>query len=347
VTAQLRKTPAPPLGIVASIASGFETVNARLELILLPLALDLFLWLGPHLSLKPVLAAVLPGWVNQLVAPPGVDAAAAQNFETMRHELQTILTASAERFNLFAVLSQFPLGLPSLLVRRAPVSAPGDGPLTWLVSSGLEGVLLFVAFWLLGLFLSACYFDAVAQQVRDARINWRLLLKQVWGDWARLTALTAVIILTLGFLSLPLTLLIGLVALLSVAAAQFVAATLAIWLLAYFGFTLPGILLQRRGLFGAAWDSIRLAHTSLPQTLVLYAAVIFIYVGLGQVWSLPPDDSWLLVIGLAGHALVSTALVAAMFAFYQDRFRWWVEMRQTLRAQAQARRDGANRRTKA
>jgi len=347
VAAQLRKTPAPPLGIVASIASGFETVNARLELILLPLALDLFLWLGPHLSLKPVLEGLLPRLLNQLVAPPGVDATTAQSLEAMRNELQIMLTAAAERFNVFAVLSRFPLGLPSLLVNRAPVSAPGGSPSVWFVTSGLEGVLLFAALWLLGLFLSACYFDGIAQQVRNARVNWRLLLKQVWGDWARLTALTAVIVLMLGFLSLPLSLLVGLVALMNVVAAQFVVAAVGIWLLAYFGFTLPGILLQRRGLFGAAWDSLRLAHASLPQTLVLYAAVIFIYVGLGQVWSLPPDDSWLLVIGLAGHALVSTALVAAMFAFYQDRYRWWMETRQTLRAQAQARRDGANRRTKA
>ena len=34
--------PDPPLGVIASIASGFETVNTRLELVLLPLASTCF-----------------------------------------------------------------------------------------------------------------------------------------------------------------------------------------------------------------------------------------------------------------------------------------------------------------
>jgi hypothetical protein len=74
----------------------------------------------------------------------------------------------------------------------------------------------------------------------------------------------------------------------------------------------------------------------------LYITVVVLNFGLGIVWNIPADDSWLLLLGLVGHALVSTALVAATFVFYQDRYRWWLEMRQALQAQAAAKRGRVN-----
>ena len=38
-----------------------------------------------------------------------------------------------------------------------------------------------------------------------------------------------------------------------------------------------------------------------------------------------------------------TRMMAATFVFYQDRYRWWIEMRQTLLASAEAERRGLNR----
>lgn len=346
VTAQTRKMPAPPLGIIASIASGFETVSARLELILLPLALDLFLWLGPHLSVKAVLDQSLALLLSLLATPAGVDGATAQSLAALRQQLKVVFTTYGERFNLFSRLSTAPLGLPSLIGGRGVLLAPGRPPATWFVDSAPEYVLFFVSFSLLGLFLGALYFGGIAQQVRDARLSWRLLLQQVWGDWARLTALTTVAFMVIALLSLPLMLLAVLLALIHPLLAGFAVSTVALWLLVYLGFTLHGIILQRRGLFGALWDSLRLAHVSLSQTLTLYTAVIFIYVGLDWVWGLPADDSWLLLIGVLGHTVVATALVAGTFVFYKDRYRWWLEMRQRVPARTQAGRDGANRSTR-
>jgi hypothetical protein len=337
VAAQLKKAPAPPLGVVAAIASGFETVNARLELILLPLALDLFLWLGPRLSVKPVLDRWLALAFSILSTPPGADPEAAQNLETVRQELTALVTRTGSQLNLFSALSTAPLGLPSLLAARQPVSAPNGAPAFWNVYNGLEYFLLFVVFTLLGLFLGALYFGGIAQQVREARLNWGRLFQQVWGDWARLTALLALALVGMGIVSVPVGILAIFMALISPLLGSFVIATAALWLVVYFGFTLPGIVLQRRGLFRAAWDSLRIAHVSLPQTVTLYTAILLLYLGLGLVWNLPADDSWLLLIGVGGHALVSTALVSATFVFYQDRYRWWAELRQTRRARSPAR----------
>ena len=45
--------PTPPVGVIESFTVGFETVASRLVLLLLPLVLDLFLWVGPRLSYRP------------------------------------------------------------------------------------------------------------------------------------------------------------------------------------------------------------------------------------------------------------------------------------------------------
>src|SRR6266508_3738532 len=61
-----RATPLPQ-GLIETIQAGFNTLNRNLWLLLLPLALDLALWLGPQLT---------PGglgetWLHQMAAPPG------------------------------------------------------------------------------------------------------------------------------------------------------------------------------------------------------------------------------------------------------------------------------------
>jgi len=320
---------------VASLTAGFETVNAQLGLILLPLALDLLLWLGPHVSAQPrqLLEDTLR-WLGGSLSP-----ADAEIFQALVDSLQQSLASQTEPINLLAALSTTPLGVPALLAAQRPNVTPWGAAPTWLVESYLAYLVLFGALTLIGLLLGALYFGGVAQQVRDARIDLGLLLRQVWGDWARITALallavlatflvgapTTVMALTLGAFSPLLRDLVGLLG-----------ATLVLWVMLFGAFALPGIVLQRRGLLGAVWDSVRLAQASLPQTTGLFVAVTLVNLGLGFVWSLPRADSWWLLIGLAGHALVSTALIAATFVFYKDRYRWWVEMQQALRDQRAA-----------
>jgi hypothetical protein len=335
------KTPAPPQGIIASLVTGFEAINARLELILLPLALDLFLWLGPHLSVGPLVPQVEAA-MNSLVAAAGNDAATQSNFQIIR----TALEDFGANFNVFSFLSTAPLGLPSLLASRGPVRTPAGSPVVWNVNSMPLYLLLWGVFVLLGLLLGAFYFDIIAQQVRDKRLRWGMLLRQVWGDWARLTALSVIALVAIIVLGLPILLLTALLSIISPVLGGLVwvgGLMVILWVLFYGGFALHGMLLQRRSLPHALWDSARLVQINLPYAAGLFVVVVVINLGLALVWNIPSDDSWLLVLGLAGHALISTALVAATFVFYQDRYRWWVEMRQTLLAKAETEKGGLNR----
>ncbi len=338
------KTPAPPPGLISTLATGFELVNARLELILLPLALDLFLWLGPHVSVQHLIPPIAQTLRDVVTSSGSPDPTAAANLDLILIALQ----GYGERFNLLSFLSTAPLGLPSLVAGRQPLEVPGGLPVIWYIDSVPQYLLLVGVLVLAGLFLAAVYFGGIAQQVRDRRVRWLTLLRQVWGDWARLTALGALALIVVVVIGLPILLVTGLISLFSpvVGAVMWVIGlSVLLWVLFYGGFALHGMLLHRRGLFSALWDSARLVQINLPPAAGLFMLIVLINIGLALVWNIPTDASWLLLLGVAGHALISTALVTATFVFYQDRLRWWLEMRQTLqaRAEAEAGRRGLNR----
>ncbi len=329
MAASIKKNPAPPLGVVASLASGFEAVNARLELAALPLALDAFLWLGPHLSVKPLIVQTQEalGGLASLGVDPVTITAWRQAFGDL-----------GEWLNVFSRLSTSPLGLPSLMAVRGSIDGPLGRPVQWPLEDPLVYLLVTIGLGLIGLWLGALYLGGIALQVRDGRLDWQVLAHQVWGDWARLTALAFVALFVFGALMVPLSVVVILLAMFSLPAAgvaQVLGGVVLLWIFMFGAFTLHGMLLGRRGFFTALWDSLRLVRASLPQTSGLFALILVIGLGLNAVWQIPPDNSWLLAIALIGHAVVSTALFAATFAFYQDRYRWWLETRATSRRQWQ------------
>ena len=49
----------PPPGMIASLARGFDSVATHVQVILPPVLLDLFLWLGPRLQLKSFVQSII------------------------------------------------------------------------------------------------------------------------------------------------------------------------------------------------------------------------------------------------------------------------------------------------
>jgi len=330
VTIPASKLPRPPLGVLGSLRAGFSVVNSRLELALFPLALDLFLWLGPRLSIKPIIGTLMQA-LDQFTAYSN-DPQVAQQMSVMR----AFFTDLGNQYNLFSVLSTAPLGVPSLMAGRMPEKVPAGVPLTvWPVTSAFFHLDLFILFSLMGLWLGAAYFNCIAQRVRAQRLDVRQLLQQVWGDWVRLAVFAVLAVLALALALAPVWMLGMVVAVFLPQVAVLVllaSISIAMWGVFYLGFTVPAIILQRRGLFGGIWDSLRVAQWSLPSTVSLYTALFVVTLLLTVVWNLVTPDSWVTLAALAGNALVTTALVAAAFVFYQDRYRWWGEMRAALQA---------------
>jgi hypothetical protein len=222
------------------------------------------------------------------------------------------------------------------MAARMPEAVPAGMPhLSWLVQNALFHLDLYILFSLAGLLLGAVYFNCIARPMQSPRSGARQLLRQMAGDWVRLAVFALLVALGLGVLLAPVWLVgsviasfIPLVGVLVVVASI----TVVMWAVFYLGFTVPAIVVQRRGLFGALWDSVRIAHFSLPATAGLYSVLFFISLVLSYIWSIVKPDSWVTLAALGGNALVSTALVASYFEFFRDRYRWTEEMRRVFQA---------------
>lgn len=311
----------PPPGVIGSLRAGFEAVSSHIGLILLPVALDVFLWLGPRFS------------IGALVNP---------FFKLVFEEARRTLTSSAdlkrftdfqsgfseviERFNLLSLLSRlqtFPIGISSLLAQTMPVKTPLGAQDVVQVSSlpGLIGLMMFLI--LIGWIAGGLYF----RWVSGTALGNVKLEGEISFGWAILQTLilSAIWFIALMMILIPMMFILTILTLFSPALASgafFVMLLLSFWLIVPLFFTPHGIFVRKQNAFYSIFTSLRMARFTLPTSGLFVLSVILLTSGLNYLWSVPSDDSWMLLVGIAGHAFITTALLAASFVYYRDMNVW-------------------------
>jgi hypothetical protein len=81
-----------------------------------------------------------------------------------------------------------------------------------------------------------------------------------------------------------------------------------------------GIVLNGRPLLRAVVESLRLVQANLPSVIYLLFSVFLIGALLDWLLFAVENGTWLSLVNIVGHAFVSTALIAALFIFYRDRY---------------------------
>jgi len=87
-------------------------------------------------------------------------------------------------------------------------------------------------------------------------------------------------------------------------------------------FTPHGIFANHSNVLVALRNSIRVTRMTLPSTSLFFLAILMISEGLDILWRVPAENSWLMLVGVAGHAFITTGLLAATFVYYRDADRW-------------------------
>lgn len=301
-----------PIGILSAISKGFDRVTARPQLIAPPLILDLFLWLGPQLRIS--------GLIQQFFdSAQGLINTQAEVFPAPLRE------SLIQGFNLLSALSSLPVGIPSVMSGRMPSSRPMDVGGQFEISDVGVVLVLWLALTALGLGLGAFYQLWIASAIApDAELTsgWVAALRMIgFGAVVFLIGLIAgtSVVLASGLATLILPLLgFGVLAL---------GWSLLVWLMVYLAFTPHGIVRYDLGVFRAILDSFVLVRWNLLSTVGFLLLVLSGSWILNVVWGLPDTDSWFSLLGILGHAFVSTTLFAASYAFYQGRREWLLSIR--------------------
>jgi len=321
---------AAPLGVIDCARAGFELVGRNLWLVLFPVALDLLLWLGPRMSISPLLQSLDTLLRAQFGTEP--------LFVSQLAQLGVLFDRLGQEFSLVSLLSGLPLfTIPSLLSGHAPGALSPLGSAQVHLMSGLLSSLAWGAGLLLvGLVLGAVFLDLLARQVIQMRPTARAASALVAGDTrdrpsmegtylARVFRVLAFVgaLLLLAACLLPVWVVLLGMALMVAPLLGFIVWVVSVGVISYLGlhllFVAHAVLLGGRGLVRAIWESVVLIHSQLPSVAGLVVLIAVVHQGLSQVWSLPEADSWLLLVGILGNACIATGLTAATFVFYEQR----------------------------
>ena len=218
-----------------------------------------------------------------------------------------------------------------------PINSPLGKPMIFSIGSGTSAVGLWILFTLVGLFLGSLYFSAVARVIPGQNVP-NTLVQEFW-EAIQVYLLAFSILVLLAVILIPAFILLAFLALISSVIAQiaFIFMTLVIvWILVPFLFSPHGIFVYQQNAWRSILTSVRLVRFIIPGTGLFFLSVLILSQGLNLLWQAPPADSWMGLVGVAGHAFVTTALLAASFVYYRDATRWVQEfLQRNLGAQPQ------------
>ena len=296
--------------VMKALANGFKDMATHAYLILVPILLDLWLLLGPRLTIEKFLSPL----IKMIQLPAGLSADLA---ETVQSSLKA-LSDVANKYSLTAWLRTIPFGTPSLMAGRISTENPlGPAQIIPINNFGTL-VSLFVIFTFIGLFITSLYYtwNAITVYPKERDIRSNLMRKTSTLLLIPLIALLAILILIL-----PIALILGISTAINPllgSIVYFIALLVLINLLFPLLFTPHAIILENKNLLEAAKESIFIFKKSGVFASFFVVIVIFATYISDRLWQNPPDGSWMILVGIFGHAVVSTALILASFYFFKD-----------------------------
>lgn len=291
------------MGIIDTLTAGYNTLNRRIWILVVPVALDLFLWLGPRMVTSPDLVALAASTEPRY----------AEQMGNVQHTLGG--------FNFFFLLALY---MPSLVTKVDHLPAPLGAEHVLRTPDALA--LAFVALFLGSLWLGCFYLALLAQMVRDGQAHLGRALVRVWLYWLRCLGLIVIAVAIGALMVLPSMLLMaeggpveGSVGRLMLGVAQL----MLIWAALYCFFAVNALVLNDVGPLRAMSYSIAVTRHNLLATLGLIFLIGLIWVGTPLAWQAIASNPLGLLAGIVGNAYIGSGLVLASLIFYHERFQRW------------------------
>lgn len=307
----------PPPGVVVSLKAGFDAIASNITVILLPLALDVLLWLGPRLRVDRLFQPIF----NEMSRYARYSGIPAADLKTLQ-ENSVLLLEQLQQYNLLSVLRTFPIGVFSLMSGAIPIQTPIGTPTDIYINSVFTLLGWTILLTLVGWVVGGLFFRWVSLIVTDTSHLGEKRFGQAVLQTAFLSLIFFVAVIILGT---PLLLLFTLMTAISPLLAQgmlLIVGLLSMWMIVPMFFTPHGIFLRQQNVFKSLVSSLKMARFTLPTSSLFVLSVFLIAFGLNFVWSIPSSESWMALIGITGHAFITTSLLAASFIYYRDMQVW-------------------------
>ena len=314
-----------PPKLFPTLLKGFNTIANHWYLILFPIFLDVFLWLGPKIRLKTLLTPVVDLMSSNMtkITPP-------EMIETVKAS-QSIWDQLLNQFNLITTLRTFPVGVPSIIARQSPILSPLGEKWVFEMTSTRWVFTAIGLLLLIGFLLGSLYFLLISRVT--ATENEKLTVKQVFSSYAQSLVMFCLMLTVLLLISVPLLMLLSVLSLINFSIGQFfilVAVFLLLWLMLPLVFAPHGVFVLKQKALPSMLISIRLVRLFLPGTGLFVIISLLINEGMNMLWTLPEPTSWLTLVGIGGHSFIITGILAASFVYYREGLHWMQENLQRM-----------------
>jgi hypothetical protein len=307
------------LGVIDSLSAGYRHLGWRLYLLLIPVLLDLFLWLAPRLSIAPLYAQVaeyytaLARWQN-----------GSPDLQALFAEMAQAMGAAGQQSNLLDLLiSSSLLQVPSLLLIVRPLTDSSIRQIASLGSvAGLSGF-----FGLAGLLVGVLYLQWLAQTLPIGSGTkggaWSQVARSVLRQWLLLVLF---VIFVFGGLLLVVAMgsvVLTLIALVSPGVGSFLTFLFGGMLLVvgvYLYFVPAGLIMDDLTLFTAIGQSFRLVRDNFGATVGLILLTRLISVGITVILQrLFAYQEIGILAAILINAYIGNGLALGLLVFYRSR----------------------------
>jgi hypothetical protein len=342
------------LSAIDALSRGFRKVNQQPWLLLIPVLLDVFLWIGPQASVEQMTDRLFRSLQIDMAQAETVDATGEDWWVAIRELSRQVIPA----YNSFSALRIGSLGVPSLTAwGGARLGMPSSYEIIWLtfalmidmpellisvrdagfvaspvwqVPNELVWILVSLGLTALGIVIGSFYITAISR-ILDEGTSPRL--REVWPRALRFASRYGVFwLLKVGLLvamGLPLLMLTSVLAVLSPGLASLfgtIVLGLITWASFYGIFFVAALAMGEPSIWRAIWSSFNVVLRNFWPTVGLFVLINLIGGGLSILWQQLSHGSWLTLIGIVGNAYVGTGLVVASLLFYRDRYVHWREL---------------------
>lgn len=307
--------------MIPTFVAGFNAVANHVYLIIFPVLLDVLFWFGPLVRMKELIQPIFERSLQEMAS-----VYPAETLELLEASKDVILQFF-NQLNLLFALRSYPVGIPSLMVGVAPLQNPLGDLVVLEMKDFSTAFFLLIGCLVLGVIGGGLFFGFIAR-ITAAKKN-KLDLSQVLHQMKNIFVyFLLVLVLATGILLPSLCMISSMTIFLPSLGSipYFVLGVILIWILLPFAFSAHGIFANQLSAINSISTSVRLVRRYLPGTGLFLMVAILLSQGLDMLWSTPDSNNWLTLVGIVGHAFISSGVLAASFIYYSNGMEFMQEM---------------------